>query len=104
MTSDAVTHFGREITFEVIGQFLPDVLAIDFYNHGVDLHGKVQVIGKLQYRQCADICTRVPKVRCPSWIKVTRGFPRIPKARCPAETTNNWDFETFLKVLNPTAM
>lgn len=45
VTRDAVAHFLREIAFYVIGQFLPDLPAIDFYNHRVDLHGKVQAMG-----------------------------------------------------------
>ena len=33
-----IAHFGRKIAFYVIGQFLPDVLAIDFCNFGWRRH------------------------------------------------------------------
>jgi len=39
MMRDSVAHFRRKVTFYVIGQFLPDVLAVDFYDLGRYLHG-----------------------------------------------------------------
>src|SRR5438552_17396045 len=38
MMRDSVAHLGREIAFHVVGEFFPDVAAVDFYDLGWRRH------------------------------------------------------------------
>ena len=38
MVCDAVAHLGREIAFHVVGEFSPNVAAVDFYDLGWRRH------------------------------------------------------------------
>ena len=106
MVCDAVAHLGREIAFHVVGEFSPNVVAVDFYDlvwrrhrssdHPMPQPGK----GDKAVRTRESVAILGIALVAPVEHAVARSRRLVVRGSLPAVRRS---FETFPALPNPTA-